>query len=188
MVAASSPGERVLGDEELMRRARAGDRDAFGDLVRRNQIAALRVAAVIGGSTVDAGDIVQDAMIKAYGALGTFRGRGSVRSWMLRIVANEAKNHVRGRARRRLRDDRHAALELRSSPEVDGEVVSGIERAKLAAALGRLSARDREVLGCRFVADLSEAATAEVLAVPVGTVKSRTSRALERLRRELELA
>jgi len=186
MAPASSHGERVLDDDELVARALTGDRQAFGELVARHQRAALRVAAVISGSTEEANDIVQDAMVKAYGSLASHRGQGSVRSWMLRIVANEAKNHVRGRVRRLRRDDRHAGLQLRVTQDAAVDALSSVDRQRLAAALASLPANDRAVLGCRFVADLSEAETAAILGVASGTVKSRTSRALARLRSELE--
>ena len=82
-----------VDDRELVARALAGDDLAFGELLRRHQRAALRVAAVIAGSTDDAADIVQDAFVRAHGRLGSFRGDGSARSWLLRVVANGAKNH-----------------------------------------------------------------------------------------------
>lgn len=175
----------VFDDDELVARVRSGDRDAFGALVERHQRAALRVAAVISNSTEEANDIVQDAMVKVYRSLDTYRGTSSVRSWMLRVVANEAKNHVRGRVRRLRRDDRASARELRITTGADAAAFDRLEHEALADALGRLGANDRAVLGCRFVADLSEAETATVLGVARGTVKSRTSRALERLRVEL---
>lgn len=168
-------------DADLFARSRAGDVAAFGELVRRNQRSALRVAAVISGSTEEAKDIVQDAFVKVHANLGSYRGTGSVRSWMLRVVANEAKNHVRGRVRRIRRDDRHSLLSTRSVDDVGDAVERRLEHEALADALSRLSSRDREVLGCRFVAGLSESETADVLGVAPGTVKSRTSRALGRL-------
>jgi RNA polymerase sigma-70 factor (ECF subfamily) len=185
---APSPPPDVIGldDDALAARARAGDTAAFGELVRRHQQAALRVAAVISGSTDDARDIVQDAMIKAFRALSTHRGDGAVRSWLLRVVANEAKNHVRSQTRRRRRDDHHAGLELRATTGADEPALDRIDQAALAAALGRLRDDDRAVLGCRFVAGLTEAETAAVLGLPAGTVKSRTSRALDRLRAMLQ--
>lgn len=175
-----------LADEALAARARAGDAAAFGELVRRHQRAALRLAAVICGSTEDARDIVQDAMVKAHRSLATHRGDGAVRSWMLRVVANEAKNHVRTKVRRLRRDDRHAGLEVRVAAGADEPALDRIDHAALAAALGQLRRDDRAVLGCRFVAGLSEAETADVLGLPIGTVKSRSSRALDRLRARME--
>jgi RNA polymerase sigma factor (sigma-70 family) len=177
----------VHDDHSLVARARGGDIDAFGELVRRHQRAALRVAAVVSGSTEEASDIVQDAFVAAHGALGDYRGDGAVRSWLLRIVANHARNAVRGRVRRIRRDDRYASLALRDAAGPDDIVVRTHEHDAVAAALAGLGADDRAVLGCRFVAGLSEFETATVLGLPVGTVKSRTSRALARLRSRLDL-
>lgn len=181
------PAQDELDDDALVERARGGDRQALGELLARHHRAALRVAAVIAGSTEGADDIVQEAYIKVVRGLDTFRGRSAPRSWVLRVVANQAKNHVRGRVRRLRRDDRYAARELRLTDGAEVAALEHLDHAGLAAALGRLRAADRAVLGCRFVADLSEAETAEVLSLARGTVKSRTSRALERLRTELEV-
>jgi RNA polymerase sigma-70 factor (ECF subfamily) len=178
-------------DEELLRRARS-DPDAFGELVRRHQAAALRLAAVVCGSTDRAPDVVQEAFVAAYRHAASYRADAPALSWLLRIVANHAKNEVRSRQRRLRRDDRHARLMLRDegSADIAAEVTEltdrRVERQRLAVALAQLPVGDREVLGCRFVAGLSEAETADVLAVAVGTVKSRTSRALGRLRGALD--
>lgn len=180
-----SPDATEFDDDTLLARARTGDRVAFGELVRRHQRAALRLAAVISGSTEEANDIVQDAMVNVHRALGSYRGHAPVRSWMLRIVANHAKNHVRSSVRRSRRDDRHARLDVGVVDGADDAVVRQAEYRELAQALTRLRTADREILACRFVTELSEAETADVLALPIGTVKSRTSRALERLRAEL---
>ena len=165
----------------------AATRRAFGELVRRHQQAALRLAAVIGGSTEEAKDIVQDAFVKVHANLDSYRGSGSVRSWMLRVVANDAKNHVRSRVRRMRRDDRHARLSVSVGGGSRCRRERHWEHEALVAALQRLSRDDRDVLGSRFVAELSEAETAEVLGIALGTVKSRTSRALGRLQHEFEL-
>ena len=173
-------------DDILVERARAGDLSAFGELVRRHQRSAVRVAAVISGSTEEAHDIVQDAFVNMHRHLGTYDGRGSVRSWMLRVVANHAKNQVRGRVRRLRRDERHAALVLTVSDSAEELVERRLEHEALAGALARLRPDDRDVLGCRYVAGLGEAETAEVLGLALGTVKSRTSRALARLHDQLD--
>jgi RNA polymerase sigma factor (sigma-70 family) len=174
---------RQLDDDALVARARADEPIAFGELVRRHQRAALRVAAVVSGSTEEAPDIVQEAFVSAHRALHTYRGSGSVRSWLLRIVANHARNAVRGRVRRLHRDDHYAGLVLRATEQLPDEIVErSAEHELLAAALASLATDDRAVLGCRFVAGLGEQETADVLGLPIGTVKSRTSRALARLR------
>jgi len=171
-------------DAELVRRARGGESAAFGDLVRRHQPVALRLAAGICGSTEEARDIVQEAFVKGYRSLDRFRADAPVRAWLLRIVANDAKNAVRTIARRDRRDLRYEtgerALRIAGAPGVPS--VDRHEQRRLLAALASLPERDREVLAHRFVAGLSEHETAAVLGVAVGTVKSRTARALERAR------
>ena len=172
-------------DDQLVGRARAGDRAAYGELVRRHQSAALRLAAGVCGSAEEARDIVQEAFVKGYRSLGRYRGEAPVRSWLLRIVANEAKNEVRGRSA----TPAPGAWVTSGcdSATADGDpvgdrVAAQVEAADVLGLLGRLDERDREVLACRFVAGLSEAETAATLGVPAGTVKSRTARALERAR------
>jgi len=171
-------------DELLVGRAQAGDRAAYGELVRRHQGAALRLAAGVCGSAEEARDIVQDAFVKGYRSLDRYRGDAPVRSWMLRIVANEAKNEVRGRSRRQRREHRHERLRLvaADSDPVGDRVAAEAEAADLLDLLAGLDEHDREVLACRFVAGLNEADTAATLDVPLGTVKSRTARALARAR------
>ena len=156
---------------------------AYETLVRRYQDVALRTAHFVAPEA-DAADAAQDAFIKAYAALSRFRDGAPFRPWLLRIVANESRN-------RRRSADRRANLAVRAgaigtgdvaaaSPEA--EVLAGERRDTLLRALGRLRDEDREVIGARFLLELSEAETAESLGLPTGTVKSRTSRALGRLR------
>ena len=179
----SAPGVTAPDDDVLVRRALAGDAGAFGELVRRHQSAALRLAAGICGSTEEARDIVQDAFVKGHRALRSWRGEAPVRSWLLRIVANDARNAVRARSRRQRREEHFGALREARGGDPVGDAVAGDDEARaLLALLGRLDERDRAVLACRFVSGLSEAETAAALDVPAGTVKSRTARALERAR------
>jgi RNA polymerase sigma factor (sigma-70 family) len=132
----------------------------------------------------DAADAVQDAFVKAYAALSRFREDAPLRPWLLRIVTNEARN-------RRRSADRRAGLALRAAiaaprdevaPSPESSVLATEMRGELLAALGRLRDEDREIIGARYFLGLSEAETAETLAIPAGTVKSRTARALGRLR------
>ena len=135
------------------------------------------------GAGDDAEDVVQDSFVKAFGTLGRFRDGAPFRPWLLRIVVNQAKNLARGRRRR-------VALELRvTDPErlVDPEQVAldGLRRDALLAAVRALPEKDQLVVTCRFFLDLGEAETARVLGWPRGSVKSRTSRALGRLRAQV---
>ena len=174
-------------DEVIVARALDGDVGSYGVLVTRHQHAALRLAAAICGSTEEARDIVQDAFVKGHRSLGQYRHDAPVRSWLLRLVANEAKNALRARDRRRAREQRFTRLRLVPSA---GDVADGVadadEATRVLAALRALALSDREVLACRFVAGLSETETATALSIPVGTVKSRTARALDRARELLD--
>src|SRR5438874_9764724 len=97
---------RPLEDAELVERARNGDGHAYEELVRRYQNVAARVAYVVAGADSEVEDVVQEAFVRAYRALGRFRAGAPFRPWILRIVANEARNRRRAAGRR-------ARLELR---------------------------------------------------------------------------
>lgn len=172
-------------DAELVRRAQAGDRSAFGAIVGANQTAALRLAIIISGDSTEAYDIVQDAFVKAYRSIGSIRDTDALGPWLLRIVANEAKNSRRGRGRRDRRHVRLAVLRPDVVGAPDDVALDHLRERQVVDAVGRLSLRDRRVIACRFFADLSEKETANVLGVAPGTVKSQTARALARLRIEL---
>ena len=176
----------LTSEADLVDRARRGDGDAYDQLVRAHQDIAFRTAWLVSGSSADAEDAAQEAFVKAWRALGRFRQGAPFRPWLLAIVANEARNRRRSAGRR-------AALALRAIQEPSGEaapspeavLLAGERREELTAALNRLPEHDREALTCRYFLDLSEAETAAALGVRPGTVKSRLSRALERLRAEL---
>src|SRR5438046_1535941 len=126
-------------------------------------------------------------MIKAHGAISRFRAGAPFRPWLLRIVANEARNRRRSAGRRdglalRMAEDRPSND---AAPSPEAAVLASEQRATLLGALDGLGVDDRMVLGCRYFLDLSEAETAEALGIPKGTVKSRSARAIGRLRERL---
>jgi RNA polymerase sigma factor (sigma-70 family) len=174
-------------DAPLVARATRGDADAYEQLVQCHAQIAFRTAYLITRNAADAEEAAQDGFIKAYGALTRFRPDAPFRPWLLRIVANEARNRRRGAGRR-------AALELRAgeerlradaAPSPETALLAASRRAALLAAIEALPERDRLVIGCRYLLELSEAETAAALGCRPGTVKSRLSRALERLRGEV---
>lgn len=175
-------------EEDLLARARAGDVDAFAVIVRAHEASAMRTAACIAPSATDAEEAVQDAFVKAYGALDRLRPGVPLAPWLLTIVANEARNCRRSAGRREQLARRAAAEGHAEAPSPEAAAVSAAEREELRAALARLGPDDREVIGYRYVLDLSEEETARVLGVRRGTVKSRLSRALDRLRTEMGVA
>jgi RNA polymerase sigma-70 factor (ECF subfamily) len=175
-------------EAELVERARDGDAAAFTLLVRDHKEIAFRTAYLITRNGADAEDAAQVGLTKAWRALPRFRRGSPLRPWLLAIVANEARNRRRAEGRREGLVFR-AAHELPpgdAAPSPEGSVIIAEERAGLLASLNRLSDDDRLVLSCRYLLDLSEDETANVLGVRRGTVKSRTSRALERLRAQME--
>jgi RNA polymerase sigma-70 factor, ECF subfamily len=176
-----------LDDAVAVARARDGDLDAYEVLVVRYTTAAHR-AAVLLGAGADADDVVQEAMVKAYRQLARYRGESGFRPWLLAIVANETRNLHRSRKRRDglvLRAAARAEPEP-TSPDPADSVVTIERRQRLLDQLRLLEPRDREVLVCRFLLDLSEAETSVTLGLPKGTIKSRTSRALKKLRGRLD--
>lgn len=178
---------RPTEEAELVERARHGDEDAYGELVTRYQALAARTAYVITGDGADADEAAQEAFVKAYFALDRFRAGAPFRPWLLRIVANEAINRRKAAGRRltvglRVVGDRPSA-DTALSPE--GAALAAERRRVVAAALRRLREDDRLVIAYRYFFDLSEVEMAEALGVARGTVKSRLSRAMGRLREVL---
>jgi len=185
---------RPLEDTELVRLARRGDVGAYEELVRRYQEIAVRTAYVVAGAA-EAQDAAQEAFVKAYRALDRFRDDAPFRPWLLRIVANEAIN-------RRRSARRQAGLALRAAAAVDGAAEGRLAddaapspegaalaqegRRELIAAINELRPEDRLLIAYRYWFELTEAEMAAALGCPTGTVKSRSSRALARLRATLE--
>jgi RNA polymerase sigma factor (sigma-70 family) len=179
---------RPLEEVALVERARLGDLAAYEELVRRYQQLAFRTAYLVTGGEEEAEDAVQEAFVKAFRALPRFRAGSPLRPWLLRIVANEARNRRRAAARRaalvsRMTQDRPSAGAASSAEEA---VLAAERRAALVAAFDRLGPDDRLVIACRYFLELTEAETASAIGRPRGTVKSRLSRALGRLRGELD--
>jgi RNA polymerase sigma factor (sigma-70 family) len=177
---------RAIDDAEAVARALNGDLDAYGVLVARYTLRAHRAAFLLGAGQ-ESDDIVQEAFVKAFRHLSRFRVGEPFGPWLLRIVANETRNLTRSRRRR-------AALALRlPAAESDGvaaagpvdQVLAAEQRTQLVAAVNALPENERQVLVCRYFLEMTEAETAQMLEWPLGSVKSRTSRALNRLRGQL---
>ncbi|MEX2314231.1 MAG: sigma-70 family RNA polymerase sigma factor [Thermomicrobiales bacterium] len=177
-----------MEESALVERARAGDTAAFEQLVRRYQDLAVRTAWVVTGSAGEAEDAAQEAFVKAYLALGRFRAGAPFRPWLLQIVVNEARNRRKSAGRRAnlvLRAAVQRGNDSEASPEA--ATLAGERQQALLEAVNHLREEERLVVACRYFLGLSEAETAETLRCPRGTVKSRLSRALGRLRNELSV-
>lgn len=166
-------------DDSLMLLARGGVTAAFEVLVRRHQGRALRVAGRYLGDPYAARDVVQNAFIAVYRLLPQYQPRGRFSSYLLAVLLNQCRLEVRRRGHVRLVE----TAELGPLSSGYDESILARERAReLDRALGRLSAKVREVVILRFAAGLSHQEIAEILAIPVGTAKRRLFDGLEKLR------
>jgi len=175
---------RPLDETDLIGRARRGDTHAYEELVYAHQGIAFRTAYVIAGNAADAEEAAQDGFVKAWRALGRFREGAPFRPWLLQIVANEARNRRRSAGRRA-----HLALRAATeepsggaAPSPEASLLSAETRETLLGAVNELPEDHRTVIALRFFVGLSEQEVADALKLPLGTVKSRSARALERLR------
>ena len=133
-------GVGVVEDNTLLERARSGDSGAFAELMVPHLPVARRVAARTLGSEAAADDVVQSALVKAYGSLGRFDAQRALRPWFLTIVRNEARNHGRSARRRGSAEARLSAQpEADASPPAEDEVLGAFDRAELLAAVDRKS-------------------------------------------------
>src|SRR5919199_1787148 len=163
----ASPGveravvDRPLDEAELVERARRGDLRAWETIVRTYQGIAFRTAYLLGGSAADAEEAAQDAFVKAYRALGRFRRGAELRPWLLRIVANEARNRRRSATRRERLVVRAAAEDRPGDavPSPEAALLTRESREGLLAAVERLSDDHRDAVVCRYFLELSEAET-----------------------------
>ncbi len=183
-------GGRIVVDEAaVIARVRAGEPEAYAELVRAHTGIAIRAARALGAGA-DAEDVVQQAFIKAYCSLGRFRDGAAFKPWLLSIVANETRNTVRTAVRQRTLAGREAAFVEAEPliPEAADPAVAAVEterRTALLAALEQLSEEHRLVVTYRYLLEMDEPETAQALGWPRGTVKSRLNRALRKLSRLL---
>jgi RNA polymerase sigma factor (sigma-70 family) len=164
-----------LEEPDLIARARAGDSAAFSQLVHQYQDLAFRTAFLIAGNSAEAEDAAQEAIVKAYYALGRFRPEAAFRPWLLQIVANTARNRRRAAGRR-------AQLALRATsesssaaedPSPEAVALAEEERRELLALVNQLHEGDWLAIACRYFLELSEAECAAAMGCAPGTVKSR---------------
>lgn len=177
-----------MTDQELVRLAKEGDGAAWETLVGREQQAVFRHAYLLTGDADEAQDVAQETFVRAYRAMDRFDPERPLRPWLLRIAANLASNRRRSVARflNALARAARAAPEPVVAGAGAGRLAQQEEAAALWQAIRRLKRADQEVIYLRYFAELSVADTAEALGVAPGTVKSRLSRATDRLRTVVE--
>ena len=180
----------AASDRDLVDRARGGDAEAFGLLVRRHQKRILRLAVHLTKSASDAEDVTQDTFVRAYQALSRFDGRSEPFTWLYRIAVNLSLNHLRQRKSRKLEqhddDPRVAAMLSETRPGMHGDPAASAEQRRLAealcAGLDGLSETLRTTIVLVSVDGLSHEQAAEVLGCPSGTIAWRVHEARRKLR------
>ena len=169
----------ATGEAELLARARVGDHRAFADLLRRHDAGARALAFRMVRDATLMDDALQEAYVKAYRALPSFRGEAGFGTWLYRIVHNSCIDLMR-----RTKDYVPLHPELApAGPSPESGVVAGLD---VANALDALSMDHRSVLVLVDALGFDYGDAAEVLDVPVGTVRSRLARARRSMRRQLE--
>ncbi len=168
-----------LSDEALVERTLAGEMRAFEELVERHRGVVYRVAARIAGRE-DADDAAQDAFLRAFHRLPSFRGESPFRGWLLRITHNAALDAISRRGRSALdagADDEHASTESRSVRTPAQHLEESERRDRLAAKLRLMKPAHRAVLVLRDLEGLSYEEIAAATDSPLGSVKGRLHRA-----------
>lgn len=174
-------------DEDLVRRYLSGDRGAFGTLVERHERRVYNLALRMTGREEDARDAVQDAFLTALTKLSSFRGEAAFTTWMHRVTVNACYDLLRKRQRQPLLDrgdDELPRAEPRPTPDHadDADLSIDVQRALL-----EVPEDFRVVMILHDVQDLPQDSVAEILGIPVGTVKSRLHRGRVALARALHI-
>jgi len=179
MPAANQTSLASLHDVELCAYAAAGERRAFGELVRRHGSAVRHLLRRMGAQAAESDDVAQDAFLAAFERIAEFRGEGAFAGWVKKIAARQY-------LRRLQRDLRLTALAVEGVEE-EADVYAGDadHRIDLDEALKALSPAERVCVSMCYGAGLSHGEAAEALNLPLGTVKSHVKRGLEKLRARL---
>jgi RNA polymerase sigma-70 factor (ECF subfamily) len=169
-------------ESDLIERAAQGDGDAYDALVRQHQDAVFRLAYLITGDPDDADDVSQETFIRAHRHLNRFDRTRPFRPWLLRIARNLARNRQRAAGRYLAALQRAFLMAPRAAASAEAEHAQRWEVQALWDAIRELNPQDQEIIYLRYMLELSVEETADALDIAPGTVKSRLSRALGRLR------
>ncbi len=189
MAAPDSVALRSLGDEELVALTQGGSEDAYAVLVERYSDYVFTIAARILGDDEDAYDAAQEAFVRAYRAIGRFRGDAKFSSWLYRIATNRALTHLKRRRKRAPAVDIDAGPHIESAIDVeptrtrpDQLVIDAEFRTQVRAAVAKLPDQYRTVITLFYLEQKSYKEVADVLGLPMGTLKTHLHRARAMLR------
>lgn len=184
-------------DAEIVKRCQMGHAEAFSELVRRHQKKMINIAYRMIGDYDAACDVVQEAFLSAYRAIGRFRGTARFSTWLCGIVLNQARTHMKQKSIQNGREirshdgnihwiDNHMSYD---APSGDVTAVERIERQKIQTkvqeCITKLEGDQREVLVLRDIQEYSYEEIGAILKLPQGTVRSRLFRARNDLKRRL---
>jgi RNA polymerase sigma-70 factor (ECF subfamily) len=169
-----------MQDTELVRRIVAGHDEAFAELLERYQPRVYRLACRLV-TPADAEDVTQEVFIEVFKGLKRFRGESSFSTWLYRVAFNRCQTY-------RLREARQTLPQRAETPDTPREFESLVESAPVVDALERLDEEHRSALILHELHGLTYAEIAEIVSVPIGTVKSRVFNALRKLRALLQEA
>jgi RNA polymerase sigma factor (sigma-70 family) len=174
----------LVDEQTLIARAQRGDLKAYESLVRLHETMAFRAAFLVTHDENEAADAAQDAFLRAYRALGSFRAGQPFRPWILRIVTNQALNRVQASQRRARATERFTqeVMATQDQPSPERKLAEREQSERLLQAVRELAPAEQTLIALRFFLELPEGEVAEALNVPRGTIKSRLHRTLARLR------
>jgi RNA polymerase sigma-70 factor (ECF subfamily) len=184
-VSQASPGIPDPSDAALLARVRGGDLPALDELIARHHEAAYRVALAIVGNEADAADAAQEGVLKALRGLDRFRGEASFRTWLLSIVANEARSLLRRSGRRR---EAPLLEEVPADPGSGGAegVALRAEAERARALVARLPEKQRLAVQLRVEEGLSFREVGEVIGSTEGAARVNYHHGIRRLREWME--
>jgi RNA polymerase sigma-70 factor, ECF subfamily len=174
----------TLADEDLMALVEGGDSGAFAALYDRHGRAAYSLAYRMAGERQAAEDLVQEAFLDVWRAAGSYRAeRGSVRTWVLTIVHNRGIDQIRSAAsRRRVQDRVEATASLSQPSEAFSEAWRNSQRSQVRKALKDLPSEQLQVLELAYFSGYTHTEIADLLDLPLGTVKGRMRLGLKKIR------
>lgn len=184
-----------MSETELIKLCQEGNRDAFNDLVEKYQNQVINIAYSMLSDREDAFDAAQEVFVKIYRNIGGFKGKSSLSTWIYRIVSNVCNDMLRKRQRNMnvisistamQEDDDSKDMEITDTAPTPEEYLELSEQQRLVRiAISELSAEYREIVTFSDIEQLSYEEISQILKCPVGTVKSRLSRARNALRKKL---
>ena len=178
----------LTNDEDLALAARRGNRAAFATLVRRHHSPLLGyLYRMTGGDRALGEDLVQETFLRILQNLDQYQHPRRFKPWLYAIATNLARDHYKRADTRRVEPMPHQNLNASGEDQPETRLLASDDGRHVAAALAALPAPQREVIVLRFYQELSLAEIAEALAIPLGTVKSRLSIGLQRLKVQFAL-